>query len=121
MVDAPGYGYARIGKGNKKKFGLMMEDYLTNRPNLKQVFMLVDFRHKPSKDDILMLNFLKHYDIPVTIVATKADKISVSTQQKQRAIILKELELSTEHEFIVFSNITKVGRNEVLEKIERII
>lgn len=121
LVDAPGYGYARIGKGNKKKFGLMMEDYLTNRPNLKQVFMLVDFRHKPSKDDILMLNFLKHYDIPVTIVATKADKISVSTQQKQRAIILKELELSTEHEFIVFSNITKVGRNEVLEKIERII
>jgi GTP-binding protein len=121
LVDAPGYGYARIGKGNKKKFGLMMEDYLTNRPNLKQVFMLVDFRHKPTKDDVLMLNFLKHYDLPVTIVATKSDKISVSIQQKQRSIILKELELSTEHEFIVFSNITKVGRNEVLEKIERII
>ena len=63
LVDAPGYGFAKLGKAKKKKFGLMMEDYLTNRENLKQVFMLVDFRHKPSSDDIMMYNFLKYYKV----------------------------------------------------------
>ena len=82
MVDAPGYGYATLSKKNQKKFGLMMEDYLTTRENLKQVFMLVDFRHKLSRDDIMMFNYLKHYQIPVTIVATKIDKVGVTQHQK---------------------------------------
>ena len=59
LVDAPGYGFANLSKAKQKKFGLMMEDYLINRPNLKCVFMLVDFRHKLSNDDIMMYNFLK--------------------------------------------------------------
>ena len=84
LVDAPGYGFARLSKQQQKKFGLMMEDYLTERPNLKQVFMLVDFRHKPTNDDIMMYNFLKHYKIPVTIIATKSDKVGVTQHQKQR-------------------------------------
>ena len=63
LVDAPGYGFANLSKQKRKKFGLMMEDYLINRPNLKQVFMLIDFRHKPSSDDLMMYNFLKHYKI----------------------------------------------------------
>ena len=63
LVDAPGYGYANLNKKRQKKFGLMMEDYLMNRPNLKQVFMLIDFRHKPSNDDLMMYEFLKHYNI----------------------------------------------------------
>ena len=58
LVDAPGYGFAKLSKTKRKKFGLMMEDYITNRENLKQVFMLVDFRHKASQDDIMMYNFL---------------------------------------------------------------
>ena len=71
LVDAPGYGFANLSKERQKKFGLMMEDYLTNRKDLKNVFMLVDFRHTPTEDDLLMYNFLKYYNIPVTIVATK--------------------------------------------------
>ena len=63
LVDAPGYGFANLSKAKQKKFGLMMEDYINNRENLKQVFMLVDFRHKPSSDDKLMYTFLKHYQI----------------------------------------------------------
>ena len=63
LVDAPGYGFAMLSKKKQKKFGLMMEDYLQNRPNLKQVFMLIDFRHKPSNDDLMMYNFLKHHKI----------------------------------------------------------
>lgn len=121
LVDAPGYGFANLSKNKKKKFGLMMEDYLTNRENLKQVFMLIDFRHKPTSDDIMMYNFLKHYKIPVTIVATKSDKIGITKQQSQRSMLLNELDLVVGDDFIVFSNVTKAGKNEVQEKIERII
>ena len=121
LVDAPGYGFANISKKKQKKFGLMMEDYLMNRKNLKQVFMLIDFRHKPSEDDVMMYNFLKHYKIPVTIVATKADKVGTTLHQKQRSIILNNLDLVVGDDFIVFSNVTNVGRKEIYDKIERII
>ena len=121
LVDAPGYGFAKLGKAKKKKFGLMMEDYLTNRKNLKQVFMLVDFRHKPSSDDIMMYNFLKYYKIPVTIVATKSDKVGITKHQAQRNLLMNELDLVVGDDFVVFSNVTKAGKSEVHEKIERII
>lgn len=121
LVDAPGYGFANLSKNKKKKFGLMMEDYLTNRENLKQVFMLIDFRHKPTSDDLLMYRFLQHYKIPVTVVATKSDKIGITKQQSQRNMILNELDLVVGDDFIVFSNVSKTGKSEVQEKIERII
>lgn len=121
LVDAPGYGFANLSKAKQKKFGLMMEDYLVNRPNLKCVFMLIDFRHKPSNDDIMMYNFLKYYKLPVVIVATKTDKIGVTLQQKQRNQILSEIDLVVGDEFVMFSNVTKVGKKEIMEKIERTI
>ncbi len=121
LVDAPGYGFANLSKQKRKKFGLMMEDYLINRPNLKQVFMLIDFRHKPSSDDLMMYNFLKHYKIPVTIVATKTDKIGITLQQKQRCLILEDIDLVVGDDFLMFSNVTKDGKLEVQEKIERMM
>ena len=119
LVDAPGYGYASLSKSHQKKFGLMMEDYLQNRENLKQVFMLIDFRHKPSNDDLMMYNFLKYYKIPVTIVATKVDKVGITLQQKQRQMILDELDLVVGDDFVMFSSVTKDGKSEIMEKIER--
>lgn len=121
LVDAPGYGFANLSKAKKRKFGLMMEDYLTNRENLKQVFMLIDFRHRPTADDKLMYDFLKHYQIPVTIVATKSDKVGITKHQTQRNLILNELDLVVGDDFVVFSNVSKDGKREVQEKIERII
>jgi len=121
LVDAPGYGFANLSKKKQKKFGLMMEDYITNRPNLKQVFMLIDFRHKPTSDDLLMYDFLKHYKIPVTIVATKTDKVGITLQQKQRSTILENLELVVGDDFVMFSNVTKEGRSEIYDKILRTI
>lgn len=121
LVDAPGYGYARMSKKKKQKFGLMMEDYLTNRAQLKQVFMLIDFRHKPTDDDLMMYKFLKHYQIPVTIVATKVDKIGVNQYQKQRNLILNELDLVVGDDFITFSAVSKHGKEEIHDKISRII
>jgi len=118
LVDAPGYGYAGVSKTKRKKFGLMIEDYILNRDNLKQVFLLIDFRHRPTNDDILMYNYLKHYKIPVTIVATKIDKIGITMQQKQRNAILNDLDLVVGDDFIMFSNVTKSGKEEVLKKIE---
>lgn len=121
LVDAPGYGFANLSKAKQKKFGLMMEDYLINRKNLKCVFMLVDFRHKLSNDDIMMYNFLKYYKVPVVIVATKTDKIGVTLQPKQRSLILSDLDLVVGDEFVMFSNVTKQGKKEIQEKIERTI
>ena len=121
LVDAPGYGYANLSKARQRKFGLMMEDYLMNRKNLKQVFMLIDFRHKPSSDDLMMYNFLKHYELPVTVIATKTDKIGITSQQKQRNIILDELDLVVGDDFVMFSNVTKLGKDEVYKKIKRTI
>lgn len=118
LVDAPGYGFANLSKKHRKKFGLMMEDYMTNRKNLKQVFMLIDFRHKPTSDDILMYDFLKHYEIPVTIVATKIDKVGITSHQKQRNLILDALELVVGNDFVMFSNVTKAGKDEIHQKIE---
>ena len=121
LVDAPGYGFANLSKARQKKFGLMMEDYLTTRPNLKNVFMLIDFRHKPSSDDIMMYNYLKHYKIPVTIVATKTDKVGITMHQKQRNMILSELDLVVGDDFVMFSNVTKVGKDDIAKKIKRTI
>ena len=121
LVDAPGYGFATLSKEKQKKFGLMMEDYLENRPNLKQVFMLVDFRNKPTNDDLMMYNYLKYYKIPVTIVATKTDKIGITQHQKQRNMILEELGLVVGDDFVMFSNITNIDKKEIYDKIERTV
>ena len=83
--------------------------------------MLVDFRNKPSNDDLQMYKFLKYYKVPVTIIATKVDKVSITHQQKQRSVILNNLDLVVGDDFLMFSNVTKQGRDEVYEKIERII
>lgn len=118
LVDAPGYGFAMLSKKKQKKFGLMMEDYIENRTNLKRVFMLIDFRHKPTNDDLMMYNFLKHYKIPVTIVATKTDKVGITLQQTQRNLILEDLDLVVGDDFVMFSNVTKEGKKDIYEKIQ---
>ena len=119
LVDVPGYGYASVSKDTQKKFGLMIEEYLKERPNLKHVFMLIDYRHKPTEDDVLMYNYLKYYNIPVTVVCTKVDKVSKNNHQKNKNVIIKELNLNNENDIILFSSITKTGKNEVYDEIEK--
>lgn len=117
LVDVPGYGFASVSKERQKKFGVMIEDYLKVRENLKCVFMLIDYRHKPSEDDTLMYNFLKYYNLNVKIVATKADKVSKNSRDKQNKIIKDTLKLEEGEDFITFSTVTKKGKDEVLEVI----
>ena len=121
LIDVPGYGYATVDKNTQAKFGMMIEEYLEKREQLKRVFMLVDFRHKPTEDDLLMYNFLKYYNLPVTVIATKADKISGSKKEKNLKTLLKDLDLVIGDDLVVFSSVTKLGVKEVLNKIEDIV
>ncbi len=117
LVDVPGYGYASVSKDIQKKFGIMIEDYIKNRENLKHVFLLVDYRHKPTEDDILMYNFLKYYNLNITVVTTKYDKITKNGRAKQDKLIKETLKLKEDEEFVPFSTITKKGRDNILEII----
>ncbi|MCI5966996.1 MAG: ribosome biogenesis GTP-binding protein YihA/YsxC [Tenericutes bacterium] len=118
LVDVPGYGYAAVNKKIQEKFGKMIEEYLEKRDELVRVFMLIDFRHKPTEDDQLMYNFLKYYNIPVTIVATKVDKVGNSKLEKNKKIILDTLDLVVGDDLVLFSSITKLGKETILNKIE---
>ena len=121
LIDVPGYGYANVDKKTQAKFGMMIEDYLEKRDQLKRVFMLIDFRHPPTEDDLLMYNFLKYYNLPVTVVATKADKVSGSKKEKMLKDTLKTLDLVMGDDLVVFSSVTKMGAKELLLKIEELV
>ncbi|MGM9834436.1 MAG: ribosome biogenesis GTP-binding protein YihA/YsxC [Bacilli bacterium] len=118
LVDVPGYGYANVDKNTQHKFGLMIEEYLMNRTSLKRVFMLIDYRHKPSEDDLIMYNFLKYYNLDVTIVATKYDKVNTTARPKQDKVILNSFDLNENDKIVFFSSITKKGKEEILGSIK---
>jgi len=113
LVDVPGYGYAKVDKPTQKKFGLMIEDYLKTRYTLKRVFLLIDFRIKPTEDDVLMYNYMKYYKIPVTIVATKYDKVSMKARDKQIKIINETIKIEDGDNIVYFSSVNKKGKDEI--------
>ena len=119
LVDVPGYGYAAGGKDTQKKFGMMIEEYLSERENLKQVFMLIDFRHKPTEDDLLMYNFLKYHELKVTLIATKVDKIGSTLREKHKKQITDNIDLAICDELVLFSSKTKLGKKEIHNMIEK--
>ena len=118
FVDVPGYGYAVVSHERQKKFGVMIEEYLKSRESLKCVFLLIDYRHKPTEDDCLVYNFLKYYNLKIKVVATKYDKVSKNNRDKQNKLIKDTLKLEKEEEFIPFSTVSKKGRDDVYEIIK---
>ena len=118
IVDAPGYGYAKVSKSQKEAFGQMIEEYLVNRPNLKAVFQLLDYRHRPSEDDVLMYDFLKHYAIDVYFILTKEDKVKKNDLQKNLNIIMKTLDCYDNERFIPVSSINRNNISSVFDVIE---
>jgi len=113
FVDFPGYGYAKVSKTQRQVWGKMVEKYLLERETLKLVLLVVDLRHPPTKDDELMYDWLKHYDIPVCVVATKADKIPKTRWQKHVKQMKDALLLRKTDAFIMFSSETGNGRDEL--------
>ena len=121
LVDVPGYGYASVNHEKQKKMGLMIEEYLEKRKEMKRVFMLIDFRIKPTENDIMMYKFLKYYHIPVTIVITKADKVSTSKKERNLKIIKDTLNIAVGDNYILFSSVNKTGREEILDILNNFI
>lgn len=121
FVDVPGYGYAKVSKEKRKAFGPMIEEYLNKRASLKMVFLLVDFRHKPSEDDVLMYEYLKYKQKSVTIIATKADKVKNKDRATSIKTIKETLNLDSNDNFIITSSEKKIGLNETLNLIEKCI
>ncbi|SEF84766.1 GTP-binding protein [Caloramator fervidus] len=118
LVDLPGYGYAKVSKEERKKWGKMIEEYLNNREELKLIVLLVDSRHQPTEDDKLMLNYIRHSGKKLVVVATKIDKLSNNELFKNINMIKKELNLTEEDIFIPFSSVKRTGRDKLLKVIE---
>ena len=117
-MDVPGYGYAKVSKTERAKWGKMIETYITQREQLRAVVSLIDLRHPPTQDDIQMYEFLKYYDLPVIIVATKADKIPRGKWNKHESVIKKALNFDKQDDFIIFSSETKEGKEAAWTAIE---
>ena len=121
FVDVPGYGYAKVSKVQREKFGKMIEEYITQRENLKLVIQLVDLRHQPTEDDVLMYNYLKHFDIPTLVICTKEDKIAKGKVQKHIKRIKDKLELESGDNIISYSSIKNSKQQEIWNFIETYI
>ncbi|ANU12790.1 GTP-binding protein EngB [Planococcus halocryophilus Or1] len=117
-VDVPGYGYAKVSKSEREAWGKMIERYITGREPLRAVIQIVDLRHPPSKDDVAMYDFMKHFEIPCIIIATKADKIPKGKWDKHKKIVRTTLEMEKTDPLIVFSSETGLGKDEAWQEIE---
>lgn len=117
-VDVPGYGYAKVSKSEREAWGKMIERYITDREPLRAVIQIVDLRHPPSRDDIAMYDFMKHFGIPCIIIATKADKIPKGKWDKHKKIVRETLEMDKTDPLIIFSSETGLGKDEAWKEIE---
>lgn len=117
LVDVPGYGYAKVNDKIKESFGEMIDTYLKNRDTLKGLVLIVDYRHKPTHDDITMYEYAKYYEIPVIVVATKEDKLKRNDLKKNEQLIKKTLNFDDNDYFIRFSSLNKTGIDEVWNAI----
>lgn len=121
FVDLPGYGYAKVSKQELKKWSEMIDSYLSGRYNLVQVIQLVDARHAPSKDDITMMDWIRHYNHTPIVVATKIDKLKKSQIDKNLEVIYNDLKLDDDSILLPFSSEKRTGRDELWGLIEDLI
>lgn len=112
FVDVPGYGFAKVSKTEREAWGKMIEQYLVERDQLKAVVQLVDLRHAPSKDDVLMYDWLKYHELPVIVVATKSDKIPKGKWDKHKKVVKETLNMDKSDKIVLFSSETGQGKDE---------
>ncbi|WP_339173195.1 ribosome biogenesis GTP-binding protein YihA/YsxC [Anoxybacillus sp. FSL W8-1294] len=119
FVDVPGYGFAKVSKTEREAWGKMIETYFTTREQLKAALLIVDLRHPPTKDDVMMYEFLKHYNIPTLVIATKADKIPRGKWQQHEKVAKETLRLVPDDELIIFSAETGQGKDEAWGALQK--
>lgn len=117
LVDVPGYGYAKVSDKIKESFADMIDTYLKNREVLKGLILIVDYRHKPTRDDVEMYEYAKYYQLPVIVVATKEDKLKRNDLKKNEKLIKEALHFRDSDMFVRFSSFSKVGVDELWERI----
>lgn len=115
LVDVPGYGYAKVNRSLKESFGRMIEEYLVERDELILGVLLVDYRHKPTAEDIAMYQLYKYYEIPSVVIGTKKDKVNRIQYKKQEKLIKETLGFDQDDVFVAYSSETHEGRDEVWE------
>ncbi len=120
LADLPGYGFAQVSKSEKQKWGELLEAFFSCSQKITHVLSLVDIRHEPTKDDVSMINYLHHYALPFTIIATKADKIGKTRIFQRRTEIGKFFAVGRESVLAVSSE-TGYGKDAILEKIEHVL
>ncbi len=118
LVDLPGYGYAKVSKTEQERWAKMIDTYLSDRYNLVQVIQLVDARHKPTKDDVTMIEWIRSFGYNPIVVATKLDKLKKSQIETNLTEIYNTLSLDDDSVLFPFSSETREGKDEVLEFIE---
>ena len=120
IVDLPGYGFAKVSLASRKKWEKMIEDYLRKRENLVNVFILIDSRHSPQKNDLEFVNRLGEWQIPFCLVFTKADKENQRTVSKNVKDFLDKMRTTWQFlpQHFVTSTIKKMGRDKILSLIE---
>ncbi|MDA3128984.1 ribosome biogenesis GTP-binding protein YihA/YsxC [Aliibacillus thermotolerans] len=117
LVDVPGYGYAKVSKAEKARWGRMIEHYLMTREQLRGVVQVIDIRHPPTDEDVQMYQYLKHFELPIIIITTKADKLSKNKRPKHVKQVREGLGVRKEDKVIVFSAETGLGKDEAWQEI----
>ena len=117
LVDLPGYGYAKVSKAEKDSWGKTIEMYLTGRDQLKRIVLLVDSRHKPTGDDVMMYEWAKHFGYDVVVVATKSDKLKNSEFKKNEKAIRETLKLADDDKLYFFSSLNKKGIEDLIDNL----
>ena len=120
LADLPGYGFARVSKGEKEKWAKTLDAFFKDREKIAHVFMLVDSRHDPTADDVQMIEFLNYHILPFTVVLTKADKLSRMKLKEHLRAIAADLYLG-EKNLLATSSETGYGKTDVLNKIHSVI
>ncbi|MDD4315838.1 MAG: ribosome biogenesis GTP-binding protein YihA/YsxC [Clostridia bacterium] len=121
LVDLPGYGYAKVAQSEKSKWAALLEKYFaTPCAHKRHVLLLLDIRHDPTKEDLMMLEYMYYFKLPFTVIATKADKLSRAARARRRGELAASLKIGIDN-IILVSSSEAMGKEQVLERLEHIL
>ncbi len=121
LVDLPGYGFARVSKTEQSSWGKMMEDFFTKAVALKGIILIVDIRHNPTAEDMQMAEWIRYYNVPVVVVASKSDKVGKTKIKPLLKSIKEKLGFDNHVNVVPYSSLTRYGIEDVKDAIELLL